>query len=330
MIKKVLIILFLIFCIALLGVYFYVQQQIDSPAAQNKEKILLEIKPGSSLLSIASQLEQKRIIKNKFVFILHLIIEGRWSHLKAGNYSLESSMTPRQIAQKLLEGEEAKVIITIPEGFSLEQIEERLNSSLEKTFSVTSVRAEDYQDKFSFLNGVPKQKTLEGFLMPDTYYFSPDASSGQIIKRMLANFEAKAVPLMPDKEAESFDMIIMASLLEKEVTGLEDKKIVSDILWKRLEIGMPLQVDATIVYITGKKTTTVSKKETEIDSSYNTYKYKGLPAGPICNPGTESIEAAAWPQESEYWYYLTTKEGETIFSKTFEEHNYNKNKYLNQ
>jgi UPF0755 protein len=120
----------------------------------------------------------------------------------------------------------------------------------------------------------------------------------------------------------------MASLLEKEVKSLEDKKIVSGILWKRLENNMPLQVDATISFITGKKDANISIEETKIDSPYNTYKYRGLPLGPICNPGLESIIAAIYPETSNYWFYLSTPEGKTIFSKTLDEHNIAKQKYL--
>ena len=120
----------------------------------------------------------------------------------------------------------------------------------------------------------------------------------------------------------------MASLIEKEVKTPEDKKIVSGILWKRLENSIPLQVDATISYITGKKGDSVSIEETKIDSPYNTYKYKGLPLGPISNPGLESIIASIYPENSDYWYYLSTPEGKTIFSKTLEEHNIAKAKYL--
>ena len=120
----------------------------------------------------------------------------------------------------------------------------------------------------------------------------------------------------------------MASLIEKEVIGKEDKEIVSGILWKRLKIGMPLQIDATIVYITGKKTTEISREETKIDSPYNTYRYLGLPPGPICNPGLESIITAVYPKISDNWYYLSSPEGETYFSKNLEEHNIKKVRYL--
>jgi len=120
----------------------------------------------------------------------------------------------------------------------------------------------------------------------------------------------------------------MASLLEKEVKTKEEKELVSGILWKRIESGIPLQVDATIIYITDKKTNKVSYEETQINSFYNTYKYRGLPKGPISNPGLDSILAALYPKESDYWYYLSTPNGQTIFSHTLEEHNIAKAKYL--
>ncbi len=117
-------------------------------------------------------------------------------------------------------------------------------------------------------------------------------------------------------------------MLEREVKSFEDKKLVSGILWKRLEKGIPLQVDATITYISGKKTTQIPLEDLQIDSPYNTYKYKGLPLGPISNPGLDSILAAIYPQKNDFWYYLSTPEGKTIFSKTLQEHNLAKTKYL--
>ena len=157
-------------------------------------------------------------------------------------------------------------------------------------------------------------------------------SVSDLAEMMRANFEKKLTPDLRAKIEEQgktiFEIITMASIIEKEVITLEDKKLVSGILWKRIGIGMPLQSCATISYITGKKTTKVSVEETQIDSPYNTYKYAGLPIGPICNPGMDSIIAAIEPEQSPYWYHLSTLEGETIFSRTFEEHNIAKAKYL--
>ena len=192
--------------------------------------------------------------------------------------------------------------------------------------------SKDFSTDFSFLSDKPKNLSLEGYLFPDTYEVKKGAGSEDIIKKILNNFDKK---LNSDLRTEIknqgksiFEIITIASLIEKEVRTFEDKKLVSGVLWKRLESNMPLQVDATIAYITEKKTTKVLKTDTQIDSLYNAYKYSGLPLGPICNPGIESIKAAIYPENSEYWYYLSTPEGETIFSRTLEEHNIAKAKYL--
>jgi UPF0755 protein len=149
---------------------------------------------------------------------------------------------------------------------------------------------------------------------------------------MLTNFDSK---LTPDLKSEIkrqkktiFEIITMASMIEKEVKTTEDKKIVSGILWKRMVSGMRLQVDATLLYAQGKETSKTYIKDTQFTSPYNTYRNDGLPLGPISNPGMDSILAAIYPTKTAYYYYLSTTEGKTIFSKTLEEHSYNKNKYL--
>ncbi len=157
------------------------------------------------------------------------------------------------------------------------------------------------------------------------------SSKPEGVKYFLENFGKKFTPyqnkaVLAGKKI--FEIITMASLLEKEVNTFDDKKMVSGILWKRLENKIPLQVDATISYVTGKRTTRISIEETKIDSPYNTYKYLGLPIGPISNPGLESILAAISPQKSDFWYYLSTPEGETIFNKTLEDHNVDRAEFL--
>ena len=190
----------------------------------------------------------------------------------------------------------------------------------------------DFKNELDFLKGISDNTSLEGFLFPDTYQFPYRIKSEEIVRRMLNNFEKKLTPdLREEIENQGktiFEIVTMASLIEKEVRTLEDKKIVSGILWKRLESKIPLQVDATITYITDKKTTKISIEETKIDSPYNTYKYLGLPLGPICNPGLESIIAAIHLQDSKFWFYLSTPEGETIFSKTLKDHNIAQDLYL--
>src|SRR3989344_688076 len=195
------------------------------------------------------------------------------------------------------------VKVTVAEGLTVKKIAELLG---------------DFEnfDKEEFLE---KTVNMEGYLFPDTYLFLPFAETEQIIGTMTDNFKKKAGDV-------GKDIVIMASLIEKEVPDIGDRKIVSGILWKRLKLGMALQVDAVFPYITGKQK--VFSDDLKIDSPYNTYLHKGLPPGPISNPGLDAVEAAKNPQETSYLYYLSGKDGKTHFAKTFAEHLKNKEKYL--
>jgi UPF0755 protein len=271
----------------------------------SSEKIFT-VEKGQGLFEIGKNLKKEGLIKNEIFFDFYLIFIRKEKNLQAGKYYLSSMMNIPEIAQKIISGQTAKIKVTIPEGSRVKEIEEKLGLKL-------------------------PGDNLEGYLFPDTYYFPVGVSGEEVVKTMRENFEKKISPYKEEIERSGKtlqEIITMASLIEKEVKEKEDKEIVSGILWKRLKTGIPLQVDATITYLTGKKTTKITLEDLQIDSPYNTYKYKGLPPGPICNPGLESILAALYPKESEYWYYLSTPEGKTIFSKTLKEHNLVKAKYL--
>ena len=187
--------------------------------------------------------------------------------------------------------------------------------------------------KPDFLNDAPADANLEGYLFPDTYRIFRDATAEDIIAKMLDNFNGKLSPAMRadiSKQGKSIhDIVVMSSIVEKEVRSAADKKIVAGILYKRLELGMKLEVDVTINYISGKNNPSSALEDLQIDSPYNTYKYYGLPPGPIANPGLDAIMAAIYPEKSPYLFYLNRQDtGETIFSKTYEEHLRNKAKYL--
>lgn len=297
------------------------------------QKILFLIEPGQGFLEISENLRKQGLIRNQLAFRIYLLLENKQGQLKAGEYVLSPAMTVRQISQIIYQGEIASVKITIPEGFTLKQIEARLNANFDHKIDFQTQKAKLFQKDFAFLAELAEETPLEGFLFPDTYQFTPQSSQEEIILKMLANFEKRLRPELKQEIANQgksvFEIVIMASILEKEVKTPEDKKIVAGILWKRLNVEMPLQVDATIVYLTGEKTSQITYEQTRIDSFYNTYKYAGLPPGPVCNPGLESIEAAIYPQTSDHWYYLSTPEGQTIFSETLEKHNLAKIKYLN-
>ncbi|MDP3990722.1 MAG: endolytic transglycosylase MltG [Candidatus Nealsonbacteria bacterium] len=275
------------------------------------EKTLFKVERGEGSKEIANNLKQAGLIRWAPLFRVYVLTMTISGDLKAGTYRLSSSMNMPKIAHMLADGKIAQETITIIEGWNLKDIAWYFENK-------GMFQAEELFE----LNDNSWQGGLEGYLFPDTYIVNADESLQKIINRMKDNFDLKTVGLA-DKEA-----LTMASLIEKEVRNQEDKEIVSGILWKRLRAGVPLQVDATIIYITGKKTSKVSTEDTQVASDYNTYLHYGLPPGPIGNPGLESIEAALNPKDSPYWYYLSTPEGETIFSQTLQEHNIAKAKYL--
>ena len=296
---------------------------------------LFEVREGEGVFQIAKNLKKQGFIRAEFPFYFYLFLTNKWRDLKSGVYQFSSDETFLSIAQKIIQGDTHTIKITIPEGYNLAQIDARLSEAgLIEKGEIIDFDIENFQ--FSILNFQSNPNfqfsNLEGFLFPDTYYFSPSAGVEKIVKIFLDNFDKKLTAEMRQEiERQNktiFEIITMASLIEKEVKTIEDKKIVAGILWKRLKNNIPLQVDATITYITGRRTTKISKEETKIDSPYNTYRYKGLPKGPICNPGLDSILAAIYPKDSEYWYYLSTPKGETIFSETLEDHIRAKKKYL--
>ncbi len=318
---------------ALLFLMFVWEIYIPQDFFQTSE-INYAVKKGFGSSDIAKKLKDQGIIKNAWFFTFYALGSGSYGKLQAGNYTLSPSMPIATIVKKFASGDVIQNNITIIEGWDERDVAEYLegkNITTQKTFLAEIKK--DYSADFEFLKSKPKKVDLEGYLFPDTYQLPEGATASTVITNALANFDKK---LTPDLRAEIikqkktiFQIVTMASLIEKEVVSQEDKKTVSGILWKRLAAGMPLQVDATINYITGKNHPGARLKDTTIDSPYNTYKYYGLPLGPICNPGIESIMAAIYPTKSEYWFYLSASAtGETIFSKTLDQHNAAIYKYL--
>jgi len=312
--RKYLIILVLIF------VVFFALSVCLPKNLPSQEGVLFDIKKGEGSKNIAFNLKKDGLIWCGSCFRAYVLIMGISDKLQAGTYKISPSMNIISMAKMFAVGDVAKETITIIEGWNLKDIawyfENKGMFQAEELFELNDL---------SWISG------FEGYLFPDTYQVNIGESLEEIVGRMQDNFDKKTAGIEAEiaKQGKTlFEIITMASLIEKEVRTKEDKQIVSGVLWKRLGAGVPLQVDATITYITGQKSTKVSMEDTKIDSPYNTYMYYGLPAGPICNPGLESIEAAIYPEDSLYWYYLSTIEGQTIFSKTLEEHNIAKAKYL--
>ncbi|ADY56238.1 aminodeoxychorismate lyase [Syntrophobotulus glycolicus DSM 8271] len=304
------------------------------PVSASQEKAPFVIEQGTSAKQLAKQLESSGLIREDSIFTLLCRIKGVEAKLKAGIYYFSPSMTPEQMIEKLLQGpEKDEKKITIPEGYHTSQIidvlvkngfgtRERFNAEMQ---SFTSAQ-------YSFLNDIPNgENRLEGFLFPDTYYFSVEEGEHSIINRMLQRFSVELTTEVRTRLAEKnlsvFQWVTMGSLVEREAAKSEDRPVIAAIFEKRLQIGMPLQSCATIQYLLKENKRVLSLKDLEIDSPYNTYKHTGLPPGPIANPGRASLQAVLDHEKTEYLYFVAKSDGSHAFAKTNEEHMQNIRKY---
>lgn len=302
------------------------------------------IPQGVGLRAIGALLKKEDIISSKWAFVWYVAVRGQASSLKPGRYMFFDTAAIPDIARDLVAGAARERAITIPEGWGSRDIaryfaEQNIAREEDAASRLFAHPPDEITGRFLFLSERPRDSGLDGYLFPDTYRVFQDARLEEIAQKMLENFDRK---LASDLRAEIarqkktiFEIVTMASLIEREVISDEDRALVSGILWKRLDAGIPLQVDATIAYaklqITNDKLQTNGKillADTKIDSPYNTYRHRGLPPGPIANPGLSAIRAAIYPKPSPYLYYLSSPDGRTIFSRTLDEHNAAKVKYL--
>jgi len=317
--------------------YFYFLQNVKTPLGPaSAPKKAFAVLPGQGVKEIAKKLEDEKIIGDDFYFEIYAWLSDTEKRFQAGEYELTPAMNIPQIVGILISGKaiSQEVRVTVPEGVTFKEIVSRFENSGFK-IGDDLPKAGDYKDEFSFLADSPDDASLEGFLFPDTYNFFKKSSADDIFKKFLDNFNKKLSSNLREEikrqNKKIHETVTMASVIEKEVAKDPDRAIVSGILWKRLAAGMPLQADATICYAKladFKGCYPIYRDDLDIDSLYNTYKYKGLPPGPISNPGLAAIEAAIFPQESDYWFYLSKPDGETVFSKTLDEHNKAKALYL--
>jgi UPF0755 protein len=270
-----------------------------------------------------------------FIVLLLVVVYLGWSVYSGRKYR-------EKIAQQQVEDTKApQTKITIIEGWSNKDIAAYLEKD-KITGSGNFLAAQknfDYSD-YPLLDNKPKKIDLEGFIFPDTYFIPTSVPSGTeisdiILTKALDNFSAKVTPqIVAEGQKNGLNLtqlITLASILEKEGgKDLDEKKIIAGVFYNRLKDGMPLQSDATVNYATGKNEAQATIADTKIDSPYNTYEHTGLPPGPICNPGLDSILAAAEPTQTDYLYFLTDPAtGKAVFAETLEEHNANRAKYLN-
>ena len=238
----------------------------------------------------------------------------------------------------------------IPEGSTLRGIaSEYENQNLftgEELWAFTGIPAQDYRDgnatlpnfselknQFSFLQELPSYATLEGFLLPDTYELFDDVKPAEVVYKMLQNFETRMekeglFEEIKKQELSLYEVVTLASLLEREAIHYDDKRIIAGIIENRIKRDMPLQLDASLMYVTGRGSLLLTKEDLDSKSPYNTYEHKGLPLGPIANPGIDSIKAVLNPKKTNYLYYLSDRHYTIHYSATFEQHKEKKQIYL--
>lgn len=327
---KVIISITAIIVALLVALVFYIRYDLYTPMSKEEDRKVFEIKEGQGVKEIVASLQDEGFLRNEYIMYGYLKIKKYDTKLKAGTYLLLKNSSPVENIEKIVSGETAMMKITILEGWNKADIADYLEEKgivTKDDFSTALTKKWDYDFAKDLID-------LEGYLYPDTYYLPYGSSADDIVKVMLDNFDSKLTAELKleirNQKKDIGEIITMASIVEREVFGEEDRKIVAGIFWNRTLEGMPLQSDATVNYVTGSDSPQPTYDETRFDSPYNTYLNKGLPPGPISNPSIESIRAAIYYEDTEYRYYLNRQDtGETIFSRTYEEHLANKEKYLN-
>jgi len=335
MLKK----LIIIFAVILIGGFLY-WQNLNSPIDADGQEQIFIVNRGETVKQAAENLRINNLIRSKFYFKYKVWRENL--KIQAGEYLISPKLSAREIIKILTQGDaiSQEKSIKIIEGWNNKDIGayfEKNNIIPAKDFlPLASAPLNQWKFNFAkpdFLNDAPKQADLEGYLFPDTYRIFKETAAEGIILKMLDNFDKKLTPGMRAEiklqKKTIYEIVIMASIIEKEVRSTDDMKIVSGIFWNRVKSGVALNSCATLAYILGVNKAQYSLKDTKVDSPYNTYKYRGLPPGPIANPGLNAIKAAIYPEDTNYNYFLSDPAtGKTIYSKYLEEHNVNKLKYL--
>ncbi len=296
---------------------------------------VITIPPRATTTEIAALLVDADLIKSGRAFIWYAQFTGLDAELRAGEYELSPNFRVPEIARLIARGQTRFVDLTIPEGLNTDQIgkllaDKGLIAATDFDQALAEIVAQhDYS--YTLPDG---QRSLEGYLFPDTYMLTPQTSATEIILLMLENFEqkieAKQIPVLAEDAGMSLhEAVTLASLVEKEAKIPEERATISGVLHNRLRANMLLQVDATVIYALGDyDKDIVYYTDLEVDSPFNTYRESGLPPGPIANPGGASLEAAVMPAEHKYYYYVARPDGSHAFSETFAQHEVYVERYI--
>jgi len=330
--KKIIISLLLILMVIALVVGVDVYNKVFKPYKGYNNSINIMIEKGSSVSAIGKLLYQKKIIPSYAYFSIYYRLFFTSIKLKSGEYRFDNALNMKQIIEKLNRGKVILHKITIKEGMTIDETAD----FLENNHQFDSRHFLEACQEVNHIADVDSRaKDLEGYLYPDTYLIPQQTSAAELVSLMVRKFKANFSHIMAwramDIKFSVRDVIILASLIEKETSSRDERFLISSVFHNRLRLGIPLACDPTIVYILKKEKQYTGKlkwKDLKIKSRFNTRLYKGLPPGPICNPGIASIEAALYPATTKYLYFVAKDLKTHYFSKTLKEHNWAVRKYI--
>ncbi len=340
-------IIFILVMIAGIGGYFgfrsWYSEGLITPNSDNSEIVVLNIAQGSTSKEIGELLYNNGLISDKNIWNIYIKLNN--PNLLAAEYKLPKNLTLKQVVETLSQPPEVHLVwVTFPEGLTMYNLTDILQKRQSDFIDENFLAAEfldiaENPDNYSFSSTIqtfldeykPAGKPLEGFLYPNTYSFESDYDAMQVIEFLLSEFISQTAQLNIEGMGEEFyDVLTLASVVDKESLGPEDRPLVASVFNNRLEDGWMLQSDATVNYATGKSERRPSLEDTKFNSPYNTYQNTGLPPTPICNPRLASIQESLNPVESDYYFFIHEEDGTAHFGKNQEEHNLNICKYLDK
>jgi len=331
-IKNTVVTAVILIVIGVLGFSQYASSLLEPVDVTGRDK-LIQIPPQSSTGQVAGILKEQGLIRSSQAFRIYSRYYNLDEKLKAGYYLLSPTKSTPEIIKILVHGKTASKSFTIPEGYTLAQITESLAEKGLIRETIFKDLLANGQFDYPFVKNLKGPGRFEGYLFPETYSISLDSTEKDIINVMLAGMDRQMAEIKFAEKARELNLSVhqaltIASMIEREAKKDQDRPLISSVIQNRLRRGMKLQIDATVEYALGGHREKIYYKDLEVDSSYNTYKYEGLPPGPIASPGRNSLLAAVNPAQTNYLYYVAKPDGTHAFAATLAEHNENKRKYL--
>lgn len=317
------------------GYYSFTQLLRPAAGSENPSEKRVTVPNGASSQQIGKIMADQGLIQSGLAFRIYVKSKGLEDKLQAGEYVFNTGQSTQEIARKIARGETLDISFTIPEGYTLKQIADKLEESgfIDKTRFMDLAANEDFD--YDFIKGLPKgPNRLEGYLYPDTYKVTTKTNEKQILQMMLARFQREITPEFREKLAKQgitlHQAVILASIVEREAKKDDERPKVAAVFLNRIKKGWKLESCATVQYALGTNKTRLLTKDLQVESPYNTYLNKGLPTGPIASPGKPSLQAVANPAKNDYMFFVVYEDGKHVFSRTLIEHNRAKAAYLNR